>query len=156
MKNSLKTYSMNNLIKFKKLHPSAKIPTMSTLYSGAYDIYCTEVEEMTPFKFRCKTGLALEIPQGYRIMCIPRSSITNSHWVLQNSIGLIDSDYRGELSFVFTKIHEPIRVWTGIPYSPGERIGQIYLDKIMYMTFQEHDELSETARGSGGFGSTGK
>lgn len=151
---------MNNLIKFKKLHPDAKIPTMSTLYSGAYDIYCTEVEELTYFKYRCKTGLALEIPQGHRIMCIPRSSIVYSWWILQNGIGLIDSDYRGELSFVFTKIHDAPHYYITpppkIPYAPGERIGQIYLEKIMYMTFQEHDELSETVRGTGGFGSTGK
>lgn len=139
-------------VKFKRLRPDAKIPTMATPESGAYDVYAASIT-MQPPNLNVYTGLALEIPQGYRAILVPRSSITKTRWILQNSPGLGDSDFRGEYMYVFANIGPTP---PSIPFKKGDRIGQLYLEKIIPIDFVEVEELSSTDRGEGGFGSTGK
>jgi dUTP pyrophosphatase len=109
----------------------------------------------------CKLGFALGIPEGYKLTLVPRSSLTKTTWILQNSPGLGDCDYTGEYQFRFRAIPTGFDTYTGLPmytnfpFSEGERIGQVYLEEVIPMEFQEVDELRVTDRGDGGFGSTG-
>ena len=100
------------------------------------------------------TGISLEIPEGYVGLLVLRSSISKLGWMLSNSVGIIDSDFRGEIMFSFTRLYNSERIWT--PYSEGSRIGQIVLVKHYSDDIEEVQELNETVRGEGGFGSTGK
>lgn len=154
-------------IKLKKLHPNAKLPHQASEGAGAFDLYCTEVEQVESGFVKCKTGLAMEIPQGYRLMLIPRSSIGGTGWVLSNSQGLIDSDYRGEVQAWFRAVpyvwiySDSLHHLTKVdiypfPYAPGDRICQVYLEKVIPTEWEEVEELSDTVRGEGGFGHTGK
>jgi dUTP pyrophosphatase len=94
------------------------------------------------------TGLAIEIPKGYVGLLFPRSSIYKTSQALTNSVGVIDSGYRGEIMMKFTR---------GINhYCIGDRIGQIMILPYPQIEFEEVEKLSETNRGSGGFGSTGE
>jgi dUTP pyrophosphatase len=145
------------------LNNNAKLPVMGSEGAGAYDVFASRVEKVDGGYFIVHTDVHFEIPQGYRLMCIPRSSLTKTGWVLANSVGLLDSDYRGELQFRFRGLlveqPEGSDYWadlTDFPYTQGDRIGQVYLEKINYMEFNQVQELSDTQRGQGGFGSTGK
>jgi dUTP pyrophosphatase len=102
----------------------------------------------------------VEIPEGHVGFLYPRSSIFKTSMRLTNAVGVIDSDYRGEIRFNFDNTHE----WFGnfykwaprhIAYYEGDRIGQLVIMPIPKVEFEEVDELSSTDRGEGGFGSTG-
>ena len=98
------------------------------------------------------TGLKLEIPFGYEIQVRPRSGLALKNGVtLLNSPGTIDSDYRGEIGIILINLGKEDFV-----INPGERVGQIVLQKVYKMEFEEVEELSETVRAEGGFGHTGK
>lgn len=139
------------IIKIKKLHPKCRIPEQSSPEAGGWDVVVTEIAYHGGY-VKCKLGFALQPPVGYRIVIVPRSSITKTNWIMQNSPGLGDSDYTGEYEMRF----RPLKSTESFPYSVGDRIGQIYLEKIIPIQFEEVDELTETLRGPGGFGSTGK
>jgi dUTP pyrophosphatase len=96
--------------------------------------------------------LAIELPIGYHCELFPRSSITKMDLMLKNSIGLIDNEYRGELIFRFHQF--PMVNGTNSVYKKGDRIGQIVLRKTIHMPIMVVDELSDTSRGTGGFGSS--
>jgi dUTP pyrophosphatase len=139
-------------VKIKKLHENAVIPKYSTDGSAAMDIVATTKTWDEFGNVVYGTGLAIEIPEGYVAMLFPRSSNSKTDLLLANSVGIIDSDYRGELIFKYKPIfHNRI-----ISHQIGDRIGQIMIVPYPKIEFQEVGELSETERGSGGFGSTGK
>lgn len=147
-------------VKFKKLHPNATIPIKATSGAGALDVTCTEIIYEEGY-VRCLVGFSTEIPDGYRIICAPRSSISKTGWVLANSMGIVDSDYRGEYEFRFIPVPTKVAFGTSLgnksfPYKVGDRVGQIFIEKVTEFEFVESEELSETARGEGGFGHTGK
>ena len=142
---------MNKLkIKFKKMNPNAVIPKQGTTGAAGFDLTAVsiEVKENT---LKYDTGIAVEIPPGYVGLVFPRSSVCKTGLSLANSVGVIDSDYRGSISFVFYKGPTWIE-----PYSYGDRIGQLVIVPIPEVEFVEAEELSETERGEGGYGSTGK
>lgn len=160
-------------IKFKRLSENAKLPTLGSKGAGGYDVYASRVEFKELGKVRVYLDLAVEVPEGYRLMMIPRSSITNSGYMLHNGIGLIDADYRGGIQARF--ITAPVTVnkedywdvdrgaytdynpeYPDFPYKDGDRIGQVYLEEIIPIEWEEVEELSDTERGEGGHGSTGK
>lgn len=149
-------------IKFKQLHPNAKLPTLSTEYAGAWDVYAADIKKIRNDWWEIDLGFSLEFPEGYRLMLQPRSSITKTDLIQQNSPGIGDSDYRGSYKFIFKKIPSDTNHITGalsyrnFPFRIGDRIGQIYLEKIIPISFIPVTELSDTVRGEGGFGSTGK
>lgn len=149
----------NNLaVKFKKLHPLAKLPTYATPGDAGMDLYATEVhnEEDTPY-IEYSTGLAVEIPEGYVGLIFPRSSISKKPQWLANAVAVIDSGYRGEIKLrfkpTFWVLHSPSNTQY---YSPGEKIAQMIIMPYPTIIPQWAEELSDTQRGEGGFGSTGK
>ena len=151
-------------VKFKKLYADAKLPIKGSLHAAAHDVYAYSLERMPNGKVKVGLGFATEIPEGYMGIIVPRSNLTKHFWVLNNSYGVVDSDYRGEWMAIFSAIpfkykdgieHHPIRIEDGFPYQVGERVAQIYFQRVESIDFEEVEELSETDRGSGGFGSTG-
>lgn len=142
---------MDNLkIKFKKMNPNAVIPKRGTIGAAGFDLTAIGLE-VTETTLKYDTGIAVEIPPGYVGFAFPRSSVCKTGLQLANSVGVIDSDYRGSISFVFYKPKVCI-----MPYFPGDRIGQLVIMPIPEVEFVEAEELSETERGAGGYGSTGK
>lgn len=143
-------------IKFKKLHSDVKLPVKGSSHAACFDVYAHSItyNEKDPRKRIVGLGFATEIPEGYCGILIPRSNLTKFYWILNNSIGIIDSDYRGEWKAIFTNITDNAWLYP-FPYEVGERIGQIYFEEITNVVFEEVDELKESDRGDGGFGSTG-
>lgn len=137
-------------VKIKKLHPNAKIPHYSRPGDAGMDIYAVSREEKEKF-IEYGTGLSFEIPEGYVMLIFPRSSLTEKDFILKNSVGVLDSGYRGELKFRFYKVGTGANI-----YEIGDKIGQIIIMPYPKIEFEEVDELSETKRGEGGFGSTGR
>ena len=153
-------------IEFKVLDEKCTIPSQGTAFSGGWDVTCTEIVQTNKSQAICKLGFAVAIPDGYKLTLLPRSSITKTSWVMQNSPGLIDSDYRGECQMRFRAIPTgiepnpdndyPSLCYDDFPFKVGDCIGQVYLEEVIPIIFQQVDELSKTVRGEGGFGSTTK
>lgn len=148
-------------IKFKRLHPDAAIPKQATEFAGGWDVTATEIIQEADDFVICKLGFALELPIGYKLTLVPRSSLTKTKWILQNSPGLGDADYIGEYQYRFRALPliedlfvDYIIDYPEFPYKVGDRIGQVYLEEVIPMEFEEVEELSDTVRGEGGFGST--
>lgn len=136
-------------IPFKKLHPDAVEPTYAKLGDAGMDL--TAISHVSKGIYdEYGTGIALEIPEGYVGLIYPRSSVSGKSQILANSVGVIDSGYRGELKLRFKTLNN---VHT---YAVGDKIGQLVIMPVPAVTLIETQELSETARGEGGFGSTGK
>jgi dUTP pyrophosphatase len=139
-------------IKIKKLHPNAVKPKYAKESDAGMDLVATNIISETPSQITYGTGLAIEIPDGMVGLIFPRSSIRNTGLTLSNSVGVIDAGYRGELQATFNK--------NGVDphefYKVGDRIVQIIIVPHPIIQIVEADELSESSRGIGGFGSTGK
>jgi len=140
-------------IKFKKLSEHAKLPTKGSLDAACFDVYAASVRIERPNKMIVGLGFSTEIPKGYKGILVPRSGISKHNWVLANSIGIIDADYRGEWMAVFRCLGDMI--YQPLPFGVGDRCAQIYFEKILDVAFVETEELSDTERNDGGFGSTG-
>ena len=138
-------------VKFKKLYADAKLPVKGSLDAACFDVYATSIEKAGPGKTAVGLGFATEIPQGWKGVIVPRSNITKFHWTMTNAPGQIDSDYRGEWKVVFTSTRENFV----FPYNIGDRIAQIYFDKVNDVEFIEVENLDSSERSEGGFGSTG-
>lgn len=139
-------------VKIKKLHPDAVIPKYAKPGDAGMDLTAVSVEdEYYNGNVVYNTGLAFEIPEGYVGLLFPRSSNSKKGLLLSNSVGVIDSGYRGEVSFKFKVLNSSMGV-----YKVGERIGQILIVPYPQIEFEEVEELSETERGTGSYGSTGK
>lgn len=143
-------------VKFKKLQPDVKLPVKGSSHAACFDVYAHSItyNEKDPRKRTVGLGFATQIPQGYCGILVPRSNLTKFYWIMNNSIGIIDSDYRGEWKAIFTNITDNAWLYP-FPYEVGERIGQIYFRKVEDVLFEEVDDLEESDRGAGGFGSTG-
>lgn len=139
-------------VNIKKLHPDAVIPTYAKPGDAGMDLVATEIISNTTFDITYGIGLAMEIPKGFVGLIFPRSSIRKYELALSNSVGVIDSGYRGELQATFKKTDG----LDSLSYKVGDRIAQIIIIPYPEIVFIESEELSETERGSGGFGSTGK
>ena len=145
-------------IKIKKLNESAVIPKYSKAGDAGMDLVATSKETDKYGNIVYGTGLAFEIPKGYVGLLFPRSSISKYDMNLTNSIGVLDSGYRGEVFFKFKRPNRAINKFDDkySIYNVGDRIGQIIIIPYPQIEFEEVEELSETDRGTGGFGSTGK
>ena len=140
------------LVKVKKLDPNAVVPSYSKVGDAGMDLTITKEIENTSFSVSYGFGIAMEIPQGYVGLVFPRSSVRNQDLILSNCVGVIDSGYRGELQATFKKTQG----LDSIKYKVGERGAQIMILPYPTIYMTEVPELSDTERGSGGFGSTGK
>lgn len=148
-------------IKIKRLTDWAKIPEYATDGSGCFDIWGAPFSRPQIGTVIFKTGLSIEIPKGYALMLYSRSGHGFNHGIrLANCVGVIDSDYRGEINVAIECDRESsiyfLNDWiaTSIVQQPF-KIAQGMIIPVPQITFQEVEELSETVRGSGGFGSTG-
>ncbi len=143
-------------LKFKKLDPSAILPTYATSGSAGADLYALPTGKPTviaPGTTGCiRTGLAAAIPPGYVGLVFARSGLACRQGLAPaNKVGVIDSDYRGEwLIFLYNQADESRVI------NPGDRVAQVVLLPVLTPTVAEVDSLDETDRGTGGFGSTGK
>jgi len=152
-------------IKIKKLHSEAVIPKKATQLAAGHDVTVTEIIQEAADFVICKLGFALTPPPGYKVVLVPRSSLTKTKWILQNSPGQGDEDFTGEYQYRFRAIpnatkwssarEQAILQYNEFPYNVGDRIGQIFLEEVINFEFEEVDELSTTERNTGGFGSTG-
>ena len=138
-------------VRIKKLNENAVIPTYAKDGDAGMDLIATSIIGDGQFQITYGTGLAMEIPYGFVGLVFPRSSIRKTGLELSNSVGVIDSGYRGELQATFNKNEGPIE-----KYQIGDRIAQIMIIPHPDIQFEETDELTNTERGEGGFGSTGK
>lgn len=138
------------IVDIKLLNSSAKLPTRANPGDAGLDIVATSVE-ITQDYVQYGTGLSMAIPAGYRGCIYSRSSISKKNLILCNSVGIIDSQYRGEIFIRFDKRdHDKL----GSLYEPGDKIAQLTIEKVNEITFNLVDELGDTVRGSGGFGSS--
>jgi dUTP pyrophosphatase len=151
-------------VKIKKLHLNAVIPTYAKSGDAGMDLVATKIIKDTPEQITYGTGLSMEIPEGFVGLVFPRSSIRKTGLQLSNSVGVIDSGYRGEIQATFNKVFGGERYYdetkntedtSNIFYKLGDRVCQIMIIPHPTIEFEEVDELSDTERGIGGFGSTG-
>ena len=139
-------------VRIKKLNELAVIPTYAKDGDAGMDLVATSIISTTSTQITYGIGLALEIPKGFVGLIFPRSSVRKTRLMLSNCVGVIDSGYRGELQATFRK-HKGVASTT---YAVGDRVAQIMIIPHPPIEFEEADELSDTERGEGGFGSTGK
>jgi len=145
---------MNQLkIKLQKVTEDARMPIKGSEQAAAYDVYAHSITDENG-KVKVGLGFKTEIPKGYKGIIVPRSNLTKFNWVLNNSFGVIDSDYRGEWMAIFTPIQIGLIV-PDFPYGIGDRVAQIYFEEVLPISFDVVPELESSERGEGGFGSTG-
>jgi len=137
-------------IKIKKLHPNAVIPVYAKDGDAALDLHATEIMKDKYGNYVYLTGIALEIPMGFVGLLLPRSSVSKTSLALANSVGVIDSGYRGEIMLKYRHVNN-----LNTAYKIGDRVGQLMIIPHPKIEFIEAEELSTTERGDGGFGSTG-
>lgn len=139
------------IVKVKKLHENAVVPSYSKPGDAGMDLTIAREIENTTFSVSYGFGIAMEIPYGYVGLVFPRSSVRNQDLLLSNCVGVIDSGYRGELQATFKKTNG----LDSTKYNVGDRGAQIIILPYPQVFMVESDELSDTERGTGGFGSTG-
>lgn len=142
-------------IRVKKLHPNAKLPTYGSSEAAGADLYACLEEAVTiqPGEiFWVPTGIALEVPKGCAGLVYARSSMGAKRGLAPaNKVGVIDSDYRGEIRVVLLNHSKQPQT-----LEPGERVAQFVITPVLTPVYEEVEELTDTSRGTGGFGSTGK
>jgi len=134
-------------IKVKKLSPEAILPQYSRPGDAGMDV-CAVSKNETGKYLEYGTGLAFELPLSHVMLVFPRSSISKTDLIMANSVGVLDAGYRGELRFRFRKNGSD-------DYAIGDRIGQIMVMPYPQVEIEETEELVDSDRGDGGFGSTG-
>lgn len=145
---------LNATVALKKLNDSAIIPTYGSEYAAGADLYAC-IDEAITFQpgetILIHTGIAMEIPAGYAGLIYARSGLASKKGLAPaNKVGVVDADYRGE---IMVALHNHNTVAVSI--EPKERIAQLVITPYLTAHFEEVEELSETVRGEGGFGSTG-
>ena len=138
-------------VKLKKLNENVKLPVYAKTADAGLDIKATRIENENNYSITYGTDLCIEIPFGYVGLIFPRSSIRNYDLVLSNCVGVVDSGYRGEIMATFKKTK-----LDGMYYDVDDKVMQIIILPYPSIEFEFTDELSETERGKGGFGHTGK
>ena len=144
---------MNVNVNVKRLHEDAKIPEYATKGSSGFDLKAIESVYFAPGETKLiRTGLAVDLPEGYEIQIRPRSGVSLKTMLrISNAPGTIDEDYKGEIKIIVTNMGD-------FPFviHEGAEIAQGVLNRVPKAIFNEVNELSESERGEGGFGSTDK
>lgn len=144
-----------SVIRVKKLHPNAIVPTYGSAGAVGADLYACldEAVSIAPGEvFWVPTGIALEVPAGCAGLVFARSSMGAKRGLAPaNKVGVIDPDYRGEIRVVLLNHSKEIQT-----IQPGERVAQFLITPVLTPAYEESEELSDTSRGTGGFGSTGR
>lgn len=139
-------------IKVKRLNELAILPTKAHSTDAGFDLYATGKTYDNDGNVVYGCGLAFEIPEGYMGLVFPRSSNAKKSLLLSNSVGVIDAGYRGEVTAKFKRLY-PISQGE---YAIGERFAQLIVMPIPAVEFEVVEELSDSERGVGGYGSSGK
>ncbi len=146
---------MIDKIKIKKLDKNTIMPTRGSEFAAGADLYALLDKSITVMPNQTVmigTGIAMEIPEGYAGFVFARSGLACKEGIAPaNKVGVIDSDYRGEIKVALHNHSNDEKT-----IEPGQRIAQIVIMPFVPPVFEECDELSDTSRGKGGFGSTGK
>ena len=152
--------AMQPTVKFKKLKPSAMLPMKATSGAACYDLFASDticIDDMRTFKV-IGTGVAIELPPGYVGLICSRSGLAAKYGIfVLNAPGVIDEDYRGELKVILGRLPYTPQ-WPSENYTlvePGMRIAQLMIMPVTYLPVVEVTDLTTTARGEGGLGSTG-
>lgn len=151
------------IVKTKKLYEDAKLPTKAHLDDAGFDLYAHSMDYDNDGNIVYGVGVAFEIPKGTVGLLFPRSSNAKKDLLLSNSVGVLDSGYRGEVLFKFKRTPKEFADARGAfmtfqyssGYAIGDRIGQIIIIPYPEIEFVEVDDLSQTERGDGGYGSSG-
>ncbi|GAA7679275.1 dUTP diphosphatase [Helicobacter pylori] len=139
-------------IKIQKIHPNALIPKYQTEGSSGFDLHAVEEVVIKPHSVGLvKIGICLSLEVGYELQVRTRSGLALNHQVMVlNSPGTVDNDYRGEIKVILANLSDK-----DFKVQVGDRIAQGVVQKTYKAEFIEYEQLDETSRGSGGFGSTG-
>ena len=141
-------------LRVRRLHPDARLPSRAHPDDAGYDLHALEPVRLAPGeRAMARTGIAVELPAGHAGWVVPRSGLARRHGIaLVNAPGLVDAGYRGEVGVLLlnTDPREPVEL------EAGERIAQLVVVPVAAPEVVEVEELAETARGAGGFGSTGR
>jgi deoxyuridine 5'-triphosphate nucleotidohydrolase len=138
-------------VKVKRIHPAAILPARGTNWSAGADLRCLQGFTLGPRERKSvPTGLIVEIPPGWYGRVAPRSGLAARHGV-DTLAGVVDADFRGELMALIVNTGE-----TPVSFEAGDRIAQLIIERAAICDYVWADELSQTERGAGGFGSTGK
>ena len=130
----------------KLLNEYAQLPTRGSKDAAGLDLYCPfQIKVPADSQKKIPLGIAVEIPKGHMGLLVPRSSMSKTPLRCANSVGIIDADYRGEISIVYENVS-----------CSGDRIAQLIIVPVAMVDVEEVNSLSETERGTGGYGSTGK
>lgn len=155
------------VFELKKLHEDAKLPVLSSDEAGGFDIFVNRIEYVDAGFVICHTDIAVDLV-GHKALMMPRSNLTKHPWVLSNSVAVIDADFRGGIQARFRALPHYISEGNDpfgnvklsdqpspFPYQEGDRVAQLVIVDNPTHDFVEVNELSDTKRGDGGFGSTG-
>lgn len=160
------SYSVS--VKIKKLNNGVQLPSKANSTDACYDCFVNRIEKKSDGLYIAYLGFALDVSNGWKAVIVPRSSLTSTEWFMQNSPGQIDCSYRGEVQvrlrsipeYVLTSFKDESPVLTvyypDFPFKVGDRVAQMYFEPVWDAKFIETNELSDTDRADGGFGSTGK
>jgi len=140
-------------VKVKKLHADAVVPKFGKPGDAGADLTATSIDTSRGGQVVYGTGIAVEIPEGMVGLVFPRSSVRNFPLIMSNSVGVIDSGYRGEVMVTFNLT---TKEWFADLYKVGDRIAQLIIMPVPLIEYMIVNELSETERGTSGHGSTGK
>jgi len=147
-----KRESTATIVKFQRLNPDAVIPEKASLGAAGFDLVSVEDATIKPMdRAVISTGIAMEVPPGFEAQVRPRSGLAAKYGVtVLNSPGTIDSDYRGEVKVILQNFGPTFVV------KKGERIAQVVIQRVPSIQFETVEELTDTTRGTGGLGSTGR
>ena len=144
---------MTQTVRVKKLRENAVLPSYGSDYAAGADLYACNAVTVEPGATEfVQTGLALKVPAGYAGLVYARSGLACKKGLAPaNKVGVIDADYRGEIMVaLYNHSSQAVEV------EPGERVAQLVITPYLTAVFEETEELSDTVRGEGGFGSTGR
>lgn len=143
---------MNGIVLVKRVSEYGQLPTRGSKDAAGLDLYCPfHIKVPADSQKKIPLGIAVEIPKGYMGLLVPRSSMSKTPLRCANSVGIIDADYRGEISIAYENVS-----CSDYTIFRGDRIAQLIIVPIAVVDVEEAQTLSETERGAGGYGSTGK
>lgn len=138
-------------IKVKKLHSEAKVPHYAHHDDAGLDLFCVENVTVAPMeRVQVKTGIAMELPEGYVGLIWDKSGLSHKHG-LKTLGGVLDAGYRGEIKIGIINLSKEPYI-----FEAGHKVAQILIQKVEHATIEEVEELSDSHRGDNAFGSTGK
>lgn len=142
-------------VQFKRLHNAAIVPTKASVGSACFDLHSYE-STLDSRGYTVRTGLSIALPPNYGLLIMPRSGLSTKLGLnLRNSVGVIDSDYRGEIIIKFYEGYPNVQPEIREALRYGNRVAQALIIRLPEVTWNEVDDLPSSERGSGGFGSTG-